>query len=239
MDSQRDDIERIKEILIEANPEVDSLTDKEMVKEMKELANAIKSIKEMEFDVIIDEQTPITPEIKDVNSFIEENKEKIEAFKEYAISRHDGIGLAANQCSLDGERFDMRMFAIKTDTINAENCRIAIDPKITKYYGIKLTKFEGCLTWKGVPGMTIVADRYLHVDVEFYTPDGEFHKETHSGFQAQVWQHELNHINGVEEKILLPSELPHIKELSRNDLCPCGSRKKLKRCCLEDYKSWI
>jgi peptide deformylase len=190
----------------------------------------------MKFEVIIDEQTPNTPEIKDINAFIEKHKEEIEAFEDYAISRTDGVGLAANQCSLDDERFNLRMVAVKTsgtgDTV------IAIDPKITKQYGIKLQKFEGCLTWKGVPGMTVVADRHYHVDVEFYTPDGEFHQETHTGFQAQVWQHELNHINGVEEVIVLASQLPYRRELGRNDQCPCGSGKKLKKCHLDDYNKW-
>jgi len=190
----------------------------------------------MKFDVIIDKQTPNTPDIKDVNIFIEENKEKIEAFKEYAISRTDGIGLAANQCSLDGDRFNLRMVVVKTS--GTDDIVIAIDPKITKYYGIKLLKFEGCLTWKGVAGMTVVVDRYYNVDVEFYTPDGEHHKETHTGYQSQVWQHEINHINGIVEKILLSSELPHIKKLGRNDICPCGKGKKLKKCCLYEYNTW-
>jgi peptide deformylase len=192
----------------------------------------------MNFTVIIDEQTPITPEIKDVSKFIEEHKEEIEAFKEYAISRRDGIGLAANQCALDGERFDRRMFAVKTSTRDDESCRIAIDPKIVKYHGIKMTQYEGCLTWKGVPNMTVKAERYYYVDVEFYTPDGEFHQETHKGFQAQVWQHELNHINGVEEEIIILSNEPARQKIGRNDQCPCGSGKKLKQCCIEDYNAW-
>lgn len=192
----------------------------------------------MIFEVIPDEQTPMTPQIEDVSKFIEENKEKIEAFKEYAISRRDGIGLAANQCSLDGERFNLRMVAVKNSEGPDRDCRIAIDPKITKLYGIKLQKFEGCLTWKSVPGLTVVADRYFYVDVEFYTPDGEFHKETHKGFQAQVWQHEVNHINGYPEVIMNFSELPYRSELGRNDKCPCGSGKKLKQCHLDDYMNW-
>lgn len=195
----------------------------------------------MKFEIIIDEQTPNTPEIKDVNSFIKENEEKIKAFKKYAMSITNGVGLAANQCSLDGERFNLRMAAIKhpsEDVREKYATIIAINPIIKRYYGIKLTKFEGCLTWKGVPGMTVVADRNFKVDVEYYTPDGEFHKETHKGFQAQVWQHEINHINGVEEVIKLKSELPYRKELSRNDMCPCDSGKKLKKCCLDDYNNW-
>jgi len=192
----------------------------------------------MKFDVIIDEQTPNTPHIEDISKFINENKESIEAFKEYAISRRDGIGLAANQCSLDGKRFNLRMIAIKNSESEDRNCIIAINPRITKYYGIKLQKFEGCLTWKGTPGLIIVADRHFYVDVEFYTPDGEFHQETHKGFQAQVWQHEINHINGYEEVVVKSSELPFRKDIGRNDECPCGSGKKLKKCHLEDYLSW-
>lgn len=192
----------------------------------------------MEFKVILDEQTPNTPTIESVSKFIEENKDKIEAFKEYAISRTDGIGLAANQCSLDGERFNLRMVAVKDSEGSDRECRIAIDPKITKYYGIKLTRYEGCLTWKGVPNMTVKAERYYYVDVEFYTPDGEFHKETHKGFQAQVWQHELNHINGVAEEIIIATNNLPKQSFGRNDDCPCGSGKKLKKCCIKDYEDW-
>src|SRR3990167_5852881 len=135
----------------------------------------------MKFEVIPYVQTPNTPEIKDIPKFIEEHKEEIEAFKEYAIERTDGIGLAANQCSLDGERFNLRMVAIKT--VRTHDCRIAIDPKIVRYHGENKLLEEGCLTWKD---RVILADRFYDVDFEFYTPDGEFHEETHSGFQGQV-----------------------------------------------------
>jgi peptide deformylase len=86
--------------------------------------------------------------------------------------------------------------------------------------------------------MTVKADRYFKVDVEFHTPDGEFHQETHTGFDAQVWQHELNHINGVEEEIIILKNAPAMQKFGRNDKCPCGSGKKLKQCCIEDYNSW-
>jgi peptide deformylase len=185
----------------------------------------------MIFEVIPDQQTPLTPEIKDVNVFIEENKEKIEAFKEYAVSRTDGIGLAANQCSLDGERFNLRMVVVKD--IDTHETRVAIDPKIVRYHGMERQKLEGCLTWKN---KTIVAKRRMFVDVEFYTPDGEFHQETHKGFQGQVWQHELNHINGVEEDVKERGEFIDFEKevkIGRNDACPCGSGKKFKKCCIE------
>ena len=193
-------------------------------------------MKELKFDVIPDEQTPLTPEIKDVSKFIKKHAKEIEAFEEYAIERTDGIGLAANQCSLNGERFNLRMVVVKdTDTLES---RVAIDPKVVRYHGIKRQSFEGCLTWKN---KTIIADRYMYVDVEFYTPDGEFHQETHKQFQGQVWQHEINHINGVEEDVKQRGDNVDFEDdikPGRNESCPCGSGKKFKHCCMKDFQNW-
>jgi peptide deformylase len=189
----------------------------------------------MEFDIIQHEQTPKTPEIQDVLLFIEINKDVIRDFKNYAISKQNGIGLAANQCSLNGERLNLRMVAVKN--IKTRECIVAINPKIVKYYGVKRQKAEGCLTWgfKDNKYYTVIAYRYHFVDVEFYTPDGMFHKETHKGFQGQVWQHEINHINGVEENVTCEEiilEVPIDKKTERNDKCPCGSGLKYKKCCI-------
>ena len=131
----------------------------------------------MNFEVIQHTQTPVTPEIDNVSDFIEKNKETIDAFKEYAKKTKNCIGLAANQCSLNGERFNVRMVAIKD--VKTKECIIAINPKIIRYYGIKRQKAEGCLTWgKNEMGYwCIIADRYHSVDVEFYTTGGIFHKE--------------------------------------------------------------
>tara|TARA_R110000868_G_scaffold76573_2_gene220073 strand:- start:14373 stop:14930 length:558 start_codon:yes stop_codon:yes gene_type:complete len=184
---------------------------------------------EYEFRVIPDEQTPKTPTIEDVEAFIEEHKELIAEFKLEAQVTSNAIGLAANQCELNGERLNLRMAAIK-DVRNHET-RIAIDPVITKAYGMLRTKIEGCLTWKG---RSIVADRYHFVDVEFYTPDGEFHQETHKGFQAQVWQHEINHLNGVEEDVeTFFVNVERGRKIGRNEPCPCGSGLRYKKCCIE------
>ena len=194
----------------------------------------------MNFDVIQHEQTPETPQIDNVPLFIEVNKEIIESFKEYAMSKPNAIGLAANQCSLDGARLNLRMIAVKC--IVAFDCVIAINPKIVKYYGVKRQRGEGCLTWGKKDGkfFGVIAYRYHSVDVEYYTPDGILHKETYKGFQAQVWQHEVNHINGVEEYVISEDvvlEESIDKKTERNDKCPCGSGLKYKKCCME-VESW-
>ena len=192
----------------------------------------------MNFEVIQHQQTPITPLIENIPAFIQEHQEKIDAFKAYAEETKNCIGLAANQCSIDGERFNVRMVVVKDIKTKGRDCVVAIDPKIVRYYGIKRKKAEGCLTWaQDMEGYWyIIADRYHFVDVEFYTPDGVFHQETHRGFQAQVWQHEVNHINGIEEVVTNKEvilEDPIDLKTGRNAPCPCGSGKKYKKCCME------
>jgi len=192
----------------------------------------------MNFEVIQHQQTPNTPLIENVSAFIQEHQEKIDAFKAYAEETKNCIGLAANQCSIDGERFNVRMVVVKDIKTKGRDCIVAIDPKIVRYYGIKRQKAERCLTWaQDMEGYwCIIADRNHFVDVEYYTPDGVFHKETHSGFQAQVWQHEVNHINGIKEVVTNEEvilEEPIDLKTGRNAPCPCGSGKKYKKCCIE------
>jgi uncharacterized protein YecA (UPF0149 family) len=54
-----------------------------------------------------------------------------------------------------------------------------------------------------------------------------------TGLLAVVTQHELDHLVG---KLLTDSALPQIKNSKKktrpNDICPCGSGRKYKRCCM-------
>jgi len=183
----------------------------------------------MIFEVIPNEQTPRVPDIEDIELFFIQNTDKLVAFKEYAETRDDAAGLAANQCSVDGERFMLRVFALR-DRYD-HTVRLIVDPEITEHIGIKELKCEGCLTWKG---KTVVAERSRAVRVNYYNELGEkVSGEIYKGFDAQVWQHEINHLNGVPEQIEEIGYLvPRPIEVGRNDKCPCGSGKKYKQCCL-------
>jgi len=182
----------------------------------------------MEFKVIPNEQTPRVPEmIEGHELFMIRNIDKLVAFKEYAETRTDAVGLAANQCSLDGERFMARVFALRD--LKTREWRLIIDPYITEYVGIKEIKAEGCLTWKG---QVIVAERSRGVMVNYYDEEGKPHRELHKGFEGQIWQHEINHLNGIEEEVRENFVEPPPIEVGRNEPCPCGSNLKYKRCCL-------
>jgi peptide deformylase len=187
----------------------------------------------MEFQVIPKEQTPRVPDIEDFELFMIQNIQKFVAFKEYAETRDDAIGLAANQCAIycddckDGKRFMARVFAIR-DLITRK-WRLVFDPVITEYIGIKEIKCEGCLTWKG---QVVVAERSRGVWVRYYDETGRGQYEFYKGLEGQIWQHEINHLNGVEEKVYDSYVEPKRIEVGRNEKCPCGSNLKYKQCCL-------
>jgi peptide deformylase len=187
----------------------------------------------MIFEVIPNEQTPRVPDIEDIRTFLIRNIKELQAFRDYASSRLDAAGLACNQVSFNGYRFMARAFALRELNTNdrAPVWKLIIDPVITEHIGIKELKLEGCLTWKG---MYILAQRSRAVRVDYYNEVGEKKiGEVYKGFEAQIWQHEVNHLNGVEELVVSRTfQPPKLIEVGRNDKCPCGSGKKYKQCCL-------
>lgn len=180
----------------------------------------------MKFEIILNSQTPKAPEVLNIQLFIRENKELLNSFLGFAQSKKTAVGLSANQISLDGERIIKRFFAYRD--ISKDEWKIVIDPSIVQF-GMVEQKLEGCLTWKD---NNILAERSKKVKASYYTMTGEFIEgEIYEGFNAQIWQHELDHINGVEEQIMDKDYRLPKSEIGRNDRCPCDSGKKYKRCC--------
>ena len=182
------------------------------------------------FKVIDSEQTPATDIIKDVDGFIKDNRDFIEEYLEFSRELSNAIGLAANQSSYNGERVMKRMFSKRT--LLSKEWSIVINPVIIEKGGMVREKTEGCLTWG--TDKYVVADRHYKVTVEYYDIDGKKHTEEFKGFDAQVWQHEINHLDGVEERIESRSYEENIPlKVGNNDRCPCGSGIKFKKCCRE------
>lgn len=154
----------------------------------------------MKFKIIPNEQTPKI-EYVDMPKNLIENRiqfhlKLLEKFVAFARLQHNCAGLAANQVSCDGKRIIMQpFFAIKTNN----HWDLIIHPNILNYYGKGEYKIEGCLTWLG---KKIKAMRHQTIKVSYYNLKGEKIIDTISGFQAQVWQHEYDHLMGVEEKII-------------------------------------
>jgi peptide deformylase len=187
------------------------------------------------FEVILKEQTPNLPPMENPLEFLKENKEHLQAFLAFAQTKK-AVGLAANQCTqmvfagddVRHERIMDRFMAIQTTA----GWLIAINPVITETEGETFKTVEGCLTW---PNMNVLVERYGKVKVQFTNMAGELHtRYADTQLEAQIWQHEINHLNGVEENIVAKDHMTikrDGKKIGRNDPCSCGSGRKYKKCC--------
>lgn len=191
------------------------------------------TLEKYDFKIIDSEQTPMVPAIgMEIEQYLEKYKKELECFHLFAMSQDRAVGLAGNQCSMSGGRFMHRIFSIMN--IKTGTWQLIIDPTIDDCLGQKQMKSEGCLTWGSEK--KILADRFQAVKVSYYTRIGErVTGELYKGFDAQIWQHEVNHLNGVEENVVMKEDvkLPLVKTIGRNDVCPfCASGKKYKKCCI-------
>jgi peptide deformylase len=99
---------------------------------------------------------------------------------------NNGAGLAAPQV---GE--NIRLFVMRR---NAEGDAIAVvNPEIIRTEGESLD-MEGCLS---IPGFAGKVNRAEKIVAEFQDIDGSRKGIVVSGFLARVFQHELDHLNGI------------------------------------------
>ena len=113
-------------------------------------------------------------------------------------------GIAANQIGynkrifigLKHDNYDNdKSDKIEIDNPNADNYEFYINPQID-YSSKKSIQEgeEGCLS---IPEVRIIAERFDKIKVRYYNQDGKKVKKTLSGFMSRLFQHELDHLNGV------------------------------------------
>lgn len=147
----------------------------------------------MKFKIIPNEQTPAIKKVIKITDIEKKHNLYLFAkFLSFARRQHNCAGLASNQVSLDGTRIDIPFFAIKDNRF----WDVMINPTIVKYGGKPQKVEEGCLTWLG---KTIITERFPEIWVSHYNLKGDYIERTITGFEAQVWQHEYNHLIGKEE----------------------------------------
>lgn len=143
-------------------------------------------------------------------------KELIESSKQ----NKPGIGLAASQIGIPKK---IAIIRYKNYSLNLVNAKI-----VNKFDKIKVK--EGCLSF---PGEIIETNRYNEIHV---LNDVEPKSFIARGFLSVVIQHENDHNNGI---LMLDRKIKNIdisttnNKIRPNDICPCGSHKKYKKCCGE------
>lgn len=81
-----------------------------------------------------------------------------------------------------------------------------INPRLLSH-GEQVEKdWEGCLS---VPNTRALVPRYQQIEVEYTTSSGELKQEILTGFIARIFQHELDHLDGIvfTDRLSAPSEL--------------------------------
>jgi len=115
----------------------------------------------------------ITPEIKELGW------DMVEAMQE-----KEGVGLAAPQV---GE-------TKRIIVVQAERPLVFFNPKIIKKTKETEVAEEGCLSF---PGLWLKVKRAKGVEIEVLDQNGEKIRIKVDGFPARVFQHEIDHLDGV------------------------------------------
>lgn len=105
--------------------------------------------------------------------------------------RHDGLGLAAPQVTLD---YQMVVMNFVGDHDRPDMECVAINPVIVEEKGGAIFDREGCLSF---PGLYQNVRRFKTVVVQYYDLKGQLQTREYGDLAARVWQHEIDHLNGT------------------------------------------
>lgn len=98
---------------------------------------------------------------------------------------NNGLGLAANQVGVPYAIFAMRG--------HPENF-VCFNPRIIWTDDETIVLEEGCISY---PNLFVKIKRPRTIRVRFQTPNGEVRTDRFEGISARIFQHELDHLNGV------------------------------------------
>ena len=112
------------------------------------------------------------------------------------MHEHNGAGLAANQVF---EKYRICIIEIINNSrykhIPEIPLKILINPKITYLNKKKLfSSYEGCLSVPNIRGRVL---RSYDIEIEYYNQYAELISEKIFGYEAIVYQHEIDHLEGI------------------------------------------
>ena len=102
---------------------------------------------------------------------------------------HNGVGLSANQIGIWERAFAMIRDLEYNDII------VCFNPRVIKRYDDEVWCEEGCLSF---PDEIINIQRPDRIVVKYEDEDKKDHKIKLDGFAARVFQHEYDHLNGID-----------------------------------------
>jgi peptide deformylase len=145
---------------------------------------------------ILQRGEPVLAQVADAVTDIDSEKVKqlIDDLK-ITVAEANGVGIAAPQvgeslrlflmCSAPSERYpDAPLLPIS----------VIINPEIHQTSAQQELGWEGCLS---VKGKRALIPRYTNIKVSYLDDTGTKHNKTLTGFLARIFQHELDHLDGI------------------------------------------
>ena len=105
------------------------------------------------------------------------------------MTHYNGVGLSANQIGIQERAFVMMSDMETQQTI------VCFNPKIVKTYNEVELMEEGCLSF---PDLLLPIPRYARIVVKYEDEAKKPHKKKLSGFIARIFQHEYDHMEGID-----------------------------------------
>lgn len=126
----------------------------------------------------------------DVLNLIEKMKQTT---LDWEATRDHEVGVALAAVQID-ELWRVVVIRNDFDDKADKTFRVFINPEITKYEGDIVEDYEGCLSIKNVYGRI---PRHNRVRVKALNEHGKQIRLTVEGFPARIFQHEIDHTNGI------------------------------------------
>ena len=120
---------------------------------------------------------------------------------------HNGIGLSANQIGINE-----RVFVMISD-LDTQETITCFNPKILKYSKDTVVMEEGCLSY---PDVYLDVSRPESVVVKYEDEGKKVHKVKLEGLAARVFQHEYDHMEGIDFSQRANVAINTSKELTLN-----------------------
>jgi peptide deformylase len=108
-----------------------------------------------------------------------------------------GVGLAAPQIGLSERLIVVEYYERDEDEEKEDAPKkvwAVINPEIIKASAEKLTGVEGCLS---IPGLVGEVERHASIQVKGLNRHGKPLKVKADGWLARIFQHEIDHLNGI------------------------------------------
>lgn len=109
------------------------------------------------------------------------------------MHQESGVGLAAPQVNVSKRVIVVEFGSEEDETIPTTLYKV-VNPEITKFSQDIVSGSEGCLS---IPGLMGDVERSRSITIQGKTDQGEPFKMKAEGWLARIFQHEVDHLNGV------------------------------------------